>query len=167
MAVADGGTLDRLRAVSEYASQRTGWTKAQATVFILTGLPPLVKQMRAELIERDIPRLSRVKLEIDPGMSPREVADEYRRVRQYLVGKRHRDLTDKYLQLATFTLTELRGATLDARMHAWNDTHPDWAYAFPSMFGRDAQLAQQRLLGITRSERASRLRRTQQKEGEA
>ncbi len=41
-----GGTLERLRRLSEELARANGWTPAQATVFVLTGLTPTVSMIR-------------------------------------------------------------------------------------------------------------------------
>jgi hypothetical protein len=54
---------------------------------------------------RQLPALSRIALTIDPALSPQEVAEHYRQIRQEIMPARHRDLSEKHLQLALFSGT--------------------------------------------------------------
>jgi hypothetical protein len=141
-------TLSKLRRLSQYLARLYQWTRAQATVFTLTDIPPLIPSLHEELeVNSTLPALSRIRLTIDPAMAPREVAERYGQVRKYFIGRRHRELTDKHMDLALFAATRLQGATWAGRMAVWNVEHPEWAYTEPSNFGRDCLQAQRRLLG--------------------
>jgi hypothetical protein len=142
-----GGQLDRLRQLSERLARQYGWTEAQAAVWVLTGIPPLIAGASAEAKERPtIPALSRITLHLDPTLSPREVAERYRQIRQYFMGKRYRPLSGKHLQLALFAAQQPTG-TWAERMAQWNQEHREWTYSDASNFGRDCRQAQRRLLG--------------------
>ena len=96
------GTLDRLRVYSELLCRKFGWSEAQATTWILTGLPPLVEAVTSDIQVKEIPCTSRITMTIDPVTSPRAVAEHYRRVRRQVVGDRHRNQGEKHTQLAIF-----------------------------------------------------------------
>jgi hypothetical protein len=156
-------SLVHLHAVVEHLHRLTGWSEAQATVFAVSGEIPLTSQVTVEYaINQEYPALSRVVLAVDPRLSPREVADRFRQVRQELVGPRHRDITEKHLQLALFAIlsatkaepTERQGVPVgrervQERMVRWNAEHPEWAYRDARNFSQDAGLATRRLLGQT------------------
>ena len=141
--------LDALRQLSESMAIWYQWSEAQATIFLLTGITPLIAPLKAVADYReDAPALSRIHLTIDPTMSPREVAEEYRRFRQWFVGPRHRDLSDKHTQLALFFVKHPKATEAWADLMAlWNQEHPEWAYEDASTFGRDCAQAQRRLMG--------------------
>jgi hypothetical protein len=152
-----GGVLDRLRVLSERLASAYLWKPAQATIFILAGLSPLVASFTADPITReDLPVLSRVNLSIDPAMSPTEVAERYSALRQWLLNEskeRQRDLSEKHAQLALFAARQPKQTTWARRMAQWNTVHPEWTYTEVSNFSRDCLQAQRRLLGTTISQR--------------
>lgn len=144
--VARDGVLNRLRIISERLESRFGWQPAQATLFILTGLTPLVSTFRFECSTKDTPALARITLTIDPALSPREVAQKYREIRKRFVGTRHRSMSDKHSTLVLFMNARPEGETYAQSMAAWNRQYRKWKYAHATNFGRDAQVARQRLL---------------------
>ncbi len=147
VAVAHGGVLDELRSVSEYLASKFGWQGGLATVFILTDRIPLLVQLDASVRRRlPISAASRVILTVDPGCSPRQVADAYQKVRRNLVGPRHRELSEKHLVLAQFGAERKKGETLAHAMKQWNKRYPKWQYRTVTNFGRDVTKARQRLL---------------------
>src|SRR5262249_38025468 len=77
-----GGTLEHLRWLSEKLAKEYGWTEAEATVFVLTGIVPKIKAISSNLQFKQLPSLSRIELTIDPTLSPQEVAEHYRQIRQ-------------------------------------------------------------------------------------
>jgi len=144
---ADAGALERLRQLSEALALRYGWDQALATNFVLTGeipLAPLIETRSS--VPHPLTALARISLTIDPALSPREVADHYRRIRGEIVGARHRDQSEKHMRLATFTAARPAGETLRKRMAAWNKEYPEWRYKEKRNFDRDCKKAIQRLL---------------------
>lgn len=142
------GILDRLQQLSNAVAGMYGWTEAQATIFTLTGLPPFISTVVADRDIHPIPGLTRIILEVDPTLSPKEVQEKYRQVRQHLLGERHREMTDKHMRLAEFAGTEMEGAATTERMNEWNRRYPDWAYSQPRVFRQDSIGAQKRLVGV-------------------
>jgi hypothetical protein len=143
-----GGVLEKLRQVSEYLAKQYGWQDAQATLFVLTGNIPAVSGIRAKTQFRPFPVATRITLTIDPTLTPREVAKHYGNVRQKVLGKRYRSLTEKHIGLAMFSATRPEEETWAERMAAWNKEYPKWRYTFEqvSNFRRDCLQAQRRLL---------------------
>jgi hypothetical protein len=155
-----GGVLDRLRRLSQRLVKAYRWSEAQATIFVLTGVVPLIAAITGgepDELEDDandtLPVLSRITLHVDPTTSPSEVAEQYARLRRWQYGERHRDLSEKHTQLALFAATEPQHTTWAARMTRWNAEHTDWTYTEVSNFSRDCLQARRRLLGITRAQR--------------
>lgn len=145
--VAVDGVLNSLRTISEHLASRYGWQTAQATLFVLTGLAPLINPCRLEYSTKEIPALARVILTIDPALSPREVAERYREARKRFVGTRHRSMSQKHSTLVLFMNSRPAGETYAQSMAAWNKQFRKWRYRQVTNFGRDVQVARQRLLG--------------------
>ena len=143
------GVLGGLRQLSEHLAKRYGWQNAQATLFTLTGQIPVVSALRVTTqLRSPLPVTTRITLTIDPTLTPREVAKHYGNVRQKVLGKRHRALTEKHIGLAMFSATRPEEETWAERMAAWNKEYPEWRYTFEqvSNFRRDCLQAQRRLL---------------------
>lgn len=148
VAVTVGGVLDDLRAMSETLSRTYAWTRAQATVFVLTDAVPLLEEIRVRTDGRSNPAASRICLEVDPTVPAARVAGAYRREQQRLLVSRPRPLGEKSLELARFVAVSDPDLTWRERLDAWNAAHPEWAYARDRVqnFHRDATAARRRLL---------------------
>ena len=144
-----GGVLDGLRSVSESLSGRYAWQKAQATVFVLTGLPPSLSSLRGGVqLRPSQPISSRITMEIDPTLTPQEVVQGYKKLRDRWIKGRYRSMSEKHLRLAEF----YRGGknkTWVALMEDWNEKQDDedWRYSEPQNFARDCKHAWERLIG--------------------
>jgi hypothetical protein len=144
---AEGGVLDRLRQLSEGLARFYRWDEAAATNFVLTGETPLMPSIETRSrVPSTYGTLARISLTIDPALSPREVADHYRRWRARIVTGRHRELSDKHMCLANFAAGRPVGETLRERMAVWNKEYPNWKYKTETNFGRDCTQAVRRLL---------------------
>ena len=111
---AEGGTLDALRQVSEHLSRHYGWEEGWATEFVLTDrIPPIRPIESSSSLPSTFTSLARIVLTIDPALSPKEVMDKYRAERTQLAGNRHRDLSEKHLQLAAFTSSRPAGGVVE------------------------------------------------------
>lgn len=149
--VAIGGTLDDLRRLSAGLARRFGWQEAEASVFVLTGLAPLVADVRVRTeINFHHPSVSRLVLIVDPTVTPRRLSTLYAQIRRRLVTSRTRMQTGKHLHLAVFAAEErARDKSWDEVMRAWNT---EWAprfkrgrYEYIDNFIRDAGKARERL----------------------
>ncbi len=154
-----GGTLERLRRLSEELARANGWTPAQATVFVLTGLTPTVSMIRRTEGGENI-RFSRwhawaerIVLTINPAVPVDEVADSYRAARERYAKRRTqgdyriRTQSLRLLRLAGFVARRRPDTQWAELMQAWNaQCEPGEAYTQVSNFRRDAVLAQDRLL---------------------
>lgn len=148
--VAEGEVLGRLYVLSRSLAHRYGWQESQATLFVLTDIPPLVIDLSAWVsFKSPFTSLSRINLTVDPALSPREVAEAYRKIRQGVVGSRFRDLSEKHTRLAVFAAERPEEETWKQRMKAWNEAHPQLKYTVETNFARDCSQAQQRLLTPT------------------
>ena len=140
------GTLEALRQLSERLAKEYAWTAADATLFVLTNTAPEIRPLTSTSQSRQLPALSRIVLTIDPALSPQEVAEHYRQIRQEIMPARHRDLSEKHLQLAAFSGTHPRLGTWQQKMVKWNSDHPDWTYKEASNFAHDCLQARRRVL---------------------
>lgn len=149
------GVLRVLHGISSSLAKLFRWQEAQATVFILTdltpiidtdligvGMPPFVALPSGE--EAPLACLARITLTVDPLMTPRELSQKYARLRTRMVSSKPRSLSQKHLQLAVFA-TKHPTLNRDA-MEQWGREFPQWKYQTLSLFGRDARDARSRLL---------------------
>jgi hypothetical protein len=144
ISTAVGGVLEQLRALSEHLALQYPWQRYQASLFVLTDQAPLVPEVSPSVSAE---RGGRITLDIDPALTPRQVADAYRRFRrQVLGGKRLKALSPKHLRLAVFMAERPEAEPWGERMEAWNRTFPDWKYEQESNFRRDTGVARKRLL---------------------
>ena len=148
--VKHGGTLDRLRVVSKALARRYTWWEAQATVFVLTGDSPLLSSLRGGIrMAFSQPISSRITMEIDPTLTPEEVAVRYKKLRASLIGARYRSMSEKHLRLAEFYRGHKpEGTTWAALMDKWNRSQDrGWGYNRFETFARDCKRAWERLMG--------------------
>jgi len=136
----NAGVLERLRQISVFLAKRYGWQEAQATLFVLTGRIPLVSPVRCKV------NLSRITLDVDPSITPRHLADHYRRIRRKVLAKRTRSLSPKHINLAAFLAGRDPGKKWEERLNAWNERYPCWKYDDVGIFSRDCRQAKKRLL---------------------
>ena len=142
-----GGVLEHLRRLSDRLAEKYKWSQAQATTFVLTGRIPLISSINATLKIHSRSLFSRIVLDVDPAMSPREIAMHYSRNRKEIMATRHRNLSEKHMQLALFDSKRLKTETWAIKMDEWNKTHPaEWKYEEVSNFAHDCLQSQRRLL---------------------
>ncbi len=154
-----GGTLERLRRLSEALAKANAWTPAQATVYVLTGLTPTVSMIRWTegghniRYGRSHDWAERIVLTIDPAVPVDEVAESYRAARERYA--RRRTQGEYRIRTQSLRLTRLAGFVARRRpamkwedlRRAWNaQCAPDEVYTQGTNFRRDAALAQDRLL---------------------
>lgn len=148
--VRHGGTLDRLRVVSNSLARRYSWQEAQATNFALTGISPSLSSCRGGIrLSLNQPISSRITMEIDPTLTPPEVAQRYKNLRDPLIGARFRSMSEKHLRLAKFYGGHKpEGTTWTTLMTRWNHGEGrDWKYNRFETFARDCKQAWERLMG--------------------
>ena len=142
---AAGRSLDRLRLASEYVAAQTGVAEPYATMFILCNSPLPYYSLDQRLLLGSNPALNRIQLTIDATLSPRQVAETYRRLRAQVFGKRrYRAMGEKHIRLALFTMSRGSDDPIKTAMAAWNKAYPKWRYRQESNFGRDRATAQRR-----------------------
>jgi hypothetical protein len=146
--VSSKGILGYLLFLSKRLCEWYGWEECHATTFILTDVPPPIEEYDY-LVDsrRRVPALTRVIMQVDPAMNPREVASLYREIRLKHFGQRHRSMSPKHIELAKFWGSVSESAPWKEVMQQWNQLHPDWAYKREQNFERDCTQARRRLLG--------------------
>ena len=141
--------LVKLARLARTVSERWFFSEAATTNFILTGRIPSVWRYRGEQKLKLISRnpLSRIVLELDPDMSPMEVAEVYRMVRGAVKGKRARvrPVSERTAVLAGWVANRPVEETWRARRLEWNREHPEWNCDSDTNFARDARAAVKRL----------------------
>lgn len=163
------GMLERLRKLSERLAREYGWQEAQATLFVLTGAVPIISPIQiTHHMERGPLQFThtkqreplyirqRIVLDVDPAVSPQEVAKHYhlkrkeieaRRKRKEIEATRTRPLTEKHLRLATFDAERLREESWAKKLAEWNRTQrPEWGYNDRRRFAHECLQARRRLL---------------------
>lgn len=140
------GELDRLRRLSEFLARHYRWQPAQATIFVLTGVVPLIARIRTttDMVSAD-PWADRVVLDIDPAESSDEVASAFTRAVRTNRPVRNRPLKEKHARLAVHAFVECADLPWKQRTARWNASHPDWACS-EANYRRDALDARNRLL---------------------
>ena len=95
------------------------------------------------------PIASRITMDIDPTLTPEEVAEQYKKLRARLIGTRYRSMTEKHLRLAEFYGGHKpEGTTWAALMDKWNHSQDKgWRYDRFETFARDCKQAWHRLMG--------------------
>ena len=88
-------------------------------------------------------------MEIDPTLTPEEVAERYKELRASLIGTRYRSMSEKHLRLAEFYGGHKpEGTTWATLMDKWNQIQGrGWEYDRFEVFARDCKQAWQRLMG--------------------
>ena len=157
--VSGGGVLGPLLQLSTRLADFYGWRPADATTFVLTGMPPPLPSLRTRVHHREqLPGTSRITMDIHPTCTPQEVAAAYAQVRLGAFGRLRR-LTPKHARLAAFYAEQPEARSVDQRLRAWNrwcERHgqgqgaDDWRYRGDSarLFGRDARRAFLRLTAL-------------------
>jgi hypothetical protein len=147
VSISIGGVLERLQQLSEQLEKQYAWAQAQAVTFILTGHTPLISTLSSMLKRSSHARSNRIVLEIDPVVLPKVVTEYYRNLRKEMRARRHRNLSEKHMQLALFASRRTKSETWAEKMDEWNKNYQvEWRYKEVSNFAHDCLQAQRRLL---------------------
>lgn len=151
------GIPDQLSKLGESLADAFGWQPAQATVFILTGVTPMISIVRVSSPafkvrhNVDLDWARRIKLDIDPAATPQEVLDAFKQARSEHTTAKRRSMTSKHLRLAAFACAQHADKPWTERHRLWNEQFPEWSYPEQSNFRRDAAQARDRLLNPSRN----------------
>jgi hypothetical protein len=152
VAVTADGALDRLRVLAETLAKAYGWTPAQASIFVLCGVPPFIATVRITRSSAKVRHRAslmwarRITLDIDPAATPQQVLDAFQHARRQQGLAQLRPLTLKHLRLAAFAGAEHADKPWAERLRLWNRSFPKWRYPQQSNFRRDALRAEARIL---------------------
>lgn len=158
IAIRGDGVLAELRSLTGEPFGLHGhvpWSEFEAVAFILSGwVPPLPKaSVGIRFAHGYYASLSRLRLEVDPRLTPREVGQLYNRWRARFLQGRDRPMDEKHLALAVFTeQTRHDGASWSTLRESWNSEHPEWAFAvdedpFAKRFALECRTAWSRVTG--------------------
>lgn len=136
------------------------WDTLDAFLFVLTDEPvPVVPLVATSHVQHNYnielwggyDAFSRVNLELDPVVTPEQLAAYWRELRHKMLTTRYRPLSEKHLRLAEFMADRGPASTWDEDRVAWNAKtvgSPHWNYSNRRNFRRDAALAVKRLLYV-------------------
>ena len=145
------GTLVELKTIASHLVVRYSWTEAEATTFVLTGLPPALPLVRGTINVRS-PWLaaSTISLEVHPSTTPAALAGAYRAIRPEAVApkRRYRKLKEPHRgDLAAFCAENNDGRSWARMMQTWNAHDPAHRYHDVRRFTRDAREAYEMIAG--------------------
>jgi len=157
-AIRGDGTLAVLKQQASGWSGLRGhvpWGEFEAVAFILSGwVPPLSKaRVRTTFSHGYYQALSRLSIEVDPRLTPKEVGQLYNRMRARYMQGRDRPMDEKHLALAVFAeKTRRDGASWSDLREQWNADHPEWAFparddVFAKRFALECRTAWSRVTG--------------------
>ena len=137
------GTLVELKAIASRLVLRYPWTEAEATTFVLTGIPPALPLLRATIYHRSPwAAAATISLEVYPSVSPSALARAYRGVRAEVLGprRRHREVGEPFrADLAAFCAENNDGRSWSEMMRAWNRHDPPHRFRDVRRFTRDVR----------------------------
>lgn len=151
------GVLAELAEISSRIAARYGWDEAATTTFILTGLLPIPRGIRADTTEPwPWPEARRrITLEVPLDATPSEVANLYRRLRDHMLGdepRSRKSLTQRSADLAVFAAEHSSGHTWEEARKNWNRQHRDASedqYTDSARFIRDSRSGYERVTGTS------------------
>ncbi len=149
--------LDHLVVLSQWLADRYGWLEPLATLFVLTGVPPIrwpVRTWEGNSTPAGVPPRRVVALEAEPWVSARTVATVYRGLQRRVLGGTNQQLGEKGLAVFKFVFDSLESAhgrpPFRQLAQEWNQRHqatrPEWVYQNLDMLSRDFNRATEALL---------------------
>lgn len=154
MPVKSDGPLGKLKwAVDHLGHEYPCWQEAWATTFVLTGITPPLLRASVNISKANMLAASLITMEIDPRLSPSDLASIYAEARRRIWNGEIRDkqISEKHLELALFAGENCREADSGGwsfLLERWNANHPHWAYVSNDLnFSRDVKSAWKRVTG--------------------
>ena len=147
-----GGVVEYLGNLAEYLTEMYPWELSQAVTYVVTGGEPVIQRVAGHVYRRPVKAGVRIELFVDPVVTPLELAEYYKGIRDHITeGKRPRALTEKHLLLAAFDDSGEEEESWDVIMRRWNNLHPakdfsGYQYTNRRNFQRDMVEARRRLL---------------------
>jgi hypothetical protein len=145
------GVLGKLRTLSERLAKRYNWQPAQASVYVLTGLTPVVRIFTLTTTMGTSGH--HVTIDADPDVPVELVADVFKRARRDLLGPRARRPFGRGVRLVVHA-AERPGVATRGLWQQWNRAHPDEQFDDLQSFRQALRNAQRRVDGQPRRQRA-------------
>lgn len=152
--------LGKLSVLGQQLADKWRWTLVEAVLFVLTDEPPEISPITGQsevahnysvVMWGGYDVFSRVRIDLDPAVTPQQLAGWWRDVRRRMHDERYRSQSKKHLRLAAFMAGRDETTSWDQDRLDWNrvtaDT-PEWNYADRRTFHRDATAAVERLLYV-------------------
>lgn len=129
--------LARLVTLIQHLHDRWLWSEPEAFLFVVCGRTPQVPTIKGSATVRnwdlaeafgrhDI--FSRVTIEVDPTVTPEQLAAWWRDVRRRILPGRYRPMTEKHLELARFSVGRDESTSWEEDRRAWNTAFPEWSF---------------------------------------
>lgn len=150
--IREDGVLWRLKKLCKWLGEEYSFAEPDGVAFILSGRMPTAPRARAGFsVAPRLPARSFVRMDVNPRVSPREVADLYATMRGRLLrlmdlGSRSRAMTVQHAELAIFA-AEQEAKSWDELRHRWNAAHPEREFVDVRRFIRDVRAAYRRVTG--------------------
>lgn len=152
--------LASLADLAEELHRKWRWREHEAVAWILCGVQPYIiaidghstirRNFNSVLGSYDV--LSRITIDVDPVVTPEQLAGWWRGIRRQILDRRYRPMSEKHLALARFGAGQPESTTWDHDRMAWNrrvsSDHPDWRYDDRWNYRRDARAAVQRVMFV-------------------
>jgi hypothetical protein len=132
-----GEGLEDLRSLGKKLCITYRWREGDAEWFVLTGEPPPVPALRAQVslnasIQSYYPNTAEITLTIQPWVNAEEVVRIYRDIQRQVLGGDNRRLHDRTLDAVRFVTQQIREhgeESWSRRLSRWNRERPKWRYA--------------------------------------
>jgi hypothetical protein len=155
-----GSVLASLAELAGDLHRKWRWREHEAVAWVLSGIEPYVIAIEGQNAKRssfnrvlgsyDV--LSRITIDVDPVVTPEQLAGWWRGVRHQVLTGRYRPMSDRHLALARFGAGRPESTTWEQDRVAWNREvgaeHPDWRYDDRRNYHRDATTGVRRMLFV-------------------
>jgi len=122
--VTEGGTLDRLRLISNDLRLAMGWKEWEASTFIMTGIYPIYRAIETDIQISSHNRYdNKIVLKIDPTSTAKEVIEHFEWCKEnYFENPKARQPNPKTERLALFHVQSIiKKISTHAALEAWNN----------------------------------------------
>ena len=133
---------------------RIPWREADVVAFILSGWIPSLPKARFKVLTLGyFTGQSRLTIDVDPRLSPKDVAQVYNRLRKRRAKGRDRPMDEKHLALAVFAEKTRRNRVPWSQLRQrWNDENPQWTFSvdedrYAKRFALECRTAWSRVTG--------------------
>lgn len=150
--IREDGVLWRLKKLCAWLGEEYSFAEPDCVAFVLSArMPPSPRTRAGFSVAPRLPARSFVRMDVNPRVSPREVADLYGTMRGRLLGlmdlgSRSRAMTEQHAELAIFA-AEQEAQSWDELRLSWNSGHPQREFVDVRRFIRDVRAAYRRVTG--------------------